>query len=85
MVVMERGRDANPQISSVYHYVWLILIFQSREAAISFQLNPSIHLSEMKYVIRINSLPETMSKDLQTKNDNYKTDNVNVSHNGKYI
>jgi hypothetical protein len=39
----------------------------------------------MKYVIRINSLPETMSIDLQTENDNYKTDNVIVSHNGKYI
>jgi len=63
----------------------LFLIFQSREAAISFQLIPSIHLSELKYVIKINSLSETSLTDLQKENDTYKTENVNVSHNGKSI
>jgi hypothetical protein len=38
-------RDKYSQLSSAYHYAWLILIFQSREAAISFELIPSYFLS----------------------------------------
>jgi hypothetical protein len=48
-------------------------------------LIPSIHLSELKYVIKINPLPETSPRDLKKENDYYKTGNVNVSYDGKYI
>ena len=82
---MEKGGDKFSQLSSTYHYVWIILIFQSREAAISFELIPSIHLSELKYVIIINSSTETNLTYVQKENDNYKTENVTVSYNGKYF
>jgi hypothetical protein len=48
-------------------------------------LIPSIHLSELKYIIQIDSLPETSPTDLQKVNDTYKTANVNVSYGGNYI
>ena len=82
---MEWGRDKFSQLSYTYHYSWFILIFQSREAAISFELIPSIHLSELKYVIIINSSTETNLTYVQKENDNYKTENVTVSYNGKYF
>ena len=78
-------RDKYSQLSSAYHYAWFILIFQSREAAISFELIPSIYLSDLKYVIKINSSAETRPKDVKKENDNYKTENVTVSYGGKYI
>jgi hypothetical protein len=40
-------------------------------------------LSELKYVIKINSLPETMPKDIMS--GSYTTDNVNVLYSGKYV
>jgi len=82
---MERGRDKYSQLSSAYHYAWFILLFQSREAAISFELIPSIHLSELKYVIKINSSPETSLADVRKENNTYKTGNVTVSYDGKYF
>ena len=73
-----KDRDKYSQLSSAYHYAWLILIFQSREAAISLQLTPSIHLSKLKYAIQINALLETSPTDLQKVNDTFITDYVNV-------
>ena len=64
-------------------YLPLCLFFQSREAAITFQLTPAIYIAELKYVIKINSLPETMHKDIVS--GSYTTDNVNVSYSGKYV
>ena len=69
--------------TSTYHYAWVF--FQSRDSAISFQLTPSIYLSQLRYVIKINSSLETMPKDLQKVNGNYKTAKVKVSHSGKYF
>ena len=71
-------------VFSVRIYIWFIS-FQSRDAAISFQLTPAIHLSELRYLIKINSLSETSLTDIQKENDIYKTDNVNVSYGGKYF
>jgi len=71
-------------VFSVRIYIWFIS-FQSRDAAISFQLTPAIHLSELKYVIKINALSETSLTYLQKENGIYKTDNVNVSYDGKYF
>ena len=68
--------------TSAYHYA---CFFQSRQAAITFQLTPAIYLSKLKYVIRINSSTKTRPKDVQRENDNYKTDNVNVSYSGNYF
>jgi hypothetical protein len=61
------------------------LFFQSRDATITFQLTPAIYLSELNYVIKINSLPETRPKDVQKENGRYKTGNVTVSYGGKYF
>jgi hypothetical protein len=46
-------------------------------------LIPSIYLSDLKYVIKINSSAETRPKDVQKENDNYKTETVTVSYGGK--
>jgi hypothetical protein len=80
-----KERDKYSQLSSIYHYAWIILFFQSRKAAITFQLTPSIHLSELKYVIKINALLETSTTYQHNENDTYITDYVNVSYSGKYI
>ena len=66
--------------TSTYHYA---CFFQSREVAITFQLTPAIYIAELKYVIKINSLPETMPKDIMS--GSYTTDNVNVLYSGKYV
>jgi hypothetical protein len=46
-------------------------------------LIPSIYLSDLKYVIKINSSAETRPKGVKKEKDNYKTENVNVSYGGK--
>jgi len=48
-------------------------------------LTPAIYLSELKYVIRINALPETSLTYLHKENDTYKTENVIASYGGKYF
>ena len=55
----------------------------SRQAAITFQLTPAIYLSELKYVIQINSSPGTIPNDIEEVKGIYKTDNVNVSYDDK--
>jgi hypothetical protein len=72
-------------ISQFYTSAYHCLFFQSREAAITFQLTPAIYLSELRYVIKINSSLETMSKVIQKENGSYITDNVNVSYSGNYF
>jgi hypothetical protein len=60
--------------------------FQSRNAAITFQLTPAIYLAELKYVIKINSLLETRPKDIiDIMSGSYITDYVNVLYSGKYV
>ena len=61
----------------------MLVFFQSREAAITFQLTPAIYIAELKYVIKINSLLETMPIDIVR--GSYTTDNVNVLYSGKYV
>jgi len=68
-----------------FTYNSICFIFQSRDAAISFQLTPAIYLSELRYVIEINSSPETVPKDIEKVNGSYITDNVHVSYSGKYF
>ena len=63
----------------------MLVFFQSRQAAITFQLTPAIYLSELKYVIQINSSLETVPKDIEKANGSYTTDNVNVSYSGNYF
>ena len=48
-------------------------------------MTPAIYISELKYVIKINSSLETIPKDIRKENGNYITDNVNVSYSGKYF
>ena len=48
-------------------------------------MTPAIYLSQLKYVIRINSSNEARPKYLQKENSIHKTDNVNVSFGGKYF
>jgi len=72
-------------IFRMHLHTFVRLFFQRRDTTITFQLTPSIRLSELKYVIKINSLPETRSKDLRKENDKYKTGNVTVLYGGKYF